>query len=129
MAHSHRWLTLQYPRVCPRATPNPHSRVAGALEGLEMYTIQATTHTPRERLEGRSLDVGVPAYSQKNSTWTKRDKTRKSPAPRPECREGPYPERKATRYSTNFIGMKSTPDRPPTTTDHDEPASVTYMRT
>ena len=44
---------------------------------------------------------------------------------RAPAREGPYPERKATRYSTNFIGMKSTPDRPPTTTTHDEPASVT----
>ena len=30
--------------------------------------------------------------------------------------QGPYPERKATRYiPQNFIGMKSTPERPPGT--------------
>ena len=53
------------------------------------------------------------------------------PVARAPARQGPYPERKkATRYSTKLRRyVKSTPVRPPATTTHDEPASVTYMRT
>ena len=43
--------------------------------------------------------------------------------------QGPYPERKATRYSANdFIGMKSTPERPPGTSDHDLLLLPRYLR-
>ena len=41
------------------------------LSKVSMYTIEATTHKdkPRERMEGRSLDVGVPAYSQQKKSF------------------------------------------------------------
>ena len=38
-------------------------------------------------------------------------------------------KRRDKSIQQNFIGMKSTPVRPLATTTHDEPASVTYMRT
>ena len=48
-------------------------------------------------------------------------------------RPGPYPKLKATPRSgapQNFIGPKSTPERPPATTTHEDgPTSVTYART
>ena len=49
---------------------------------------------------------------------------------RAPARQGPYPERKATRYSAKLHWYEvHTRETTSVTTTHDEPASVTYIRT
>ena len=61
------------------------------------------------------------------ATWVTGDNAEASPAPRPE--KAPTPSARLLGLPQNFTGMKSTPEKPPATTTHDEPASVTYIRT
>ena len=55
----------------PRVPRQTRIAMSLGLSKVSMYTIEATTHKdkPRERLEGRSLDVGVPAYLQQKKKY------------------------------------------------------------
>ena len=120
------------PRVPTLETLPRQSAVSRVRSGGRVYFKHSRSTRSHTRTRYVSAVGNTITHRKMLATLGPGDHAEASPGARPGQRR-PLPRaQKATRYSTNFIGMKSTPERPPTTTGptlNGEPASVTYMRT